>query len=147
MSYIEKSARLPYDELITRIFLREGFTLINADELISLLQKLNVETIDGHFNYFLTKSILILNGFHSTIDLNDFRGFILKVLRAIYQPKYFNYNRAIGMLNCVILEYERRHGKRQSFLVRTFIEGIQRAFYEDIGLYEEKKIAENGDVE
>lgn len=147
MPYIPKNNRLPYDELITRIFLREGFATTNADELIGLLNKIEQTAIDGHFNYFLTKCFLILNGLHSTIDLTDFRSFILKVLREVYQPKYFNYNRAIGMLDCVILEWERRHGKRQGFLVRTFLESIQGIFYsEDVGPYEEKACQRNGDV-
>jgi len=147
MSYIERSQRLPYDELITRIFLREGFTLTNADELINLLQKLDVETIDGHFNYFLTKCFVILNGLHSTIDLGDFRRFVLKVLCVVYQPKYFNYNRAMGMLSCVAYEYQRRHGSRASFLVKTFLEGITKEFYLIVGHYEEEVMNRNGDVE
>jgi len=147
MPYIERSQRLPYDELITRIFLREGFNSSNTDELISLLQKLSVESIDGHFNYFLTKCFLILNGLHSTIELSPFRQFILKVLCAVYQPKYFNYNRAMGVLSCVAYEYQRRHGSRASFLVKTFLEGITKEFYLIVGNYEEEACRRNGDVE
>jgi hypothetical protein len=146
MPYIKKAERLPYDELITRIFLREGFTLDNAQELINLLDKIGQTTIDGHFNYFLTKCFLILNGLHATINLGDFRRFILKVLCAVYQPKYFNYNRAMGMLSCVTYEYQRRHGSRASFLVKTFLDGVIREFYLIVGHYEDQKITENGDV-
>lgn len=146
MPYIKRAERLPYDELITRIFLREGFNSFNADELINLLKPLDVTAIDGHMNYFLTKVFLITNGLHAVMNLAPLRQFILRVLPEIYPPKYFNYNRAIGMLNCVSLEYQRRHGSRASFLVKTFLEGVIREFYLIVGHYEDQKIAENGDV-
>lgn len=146
MPYIKKSERLPYDELITRIFLRDGFNSSSADELINLFKPLDMMSIDGHFNYFLTKVFLITNGFHAVMNPAPLRQFILRVLIEIYPPKYFNYNRAIGMLTCVGLEYQRRHGSRASFLVKTFLDGVVKEFYLIVGKYEDTKIAENGDV-
>lgn len=49
---------------------------------------------------------------------------ITMLLHTLYKESYAEYNRAIGMLDCVKLEYYRRV----------------------IALYEDKKIEENGDI-
>jgi len=51
--------------------------------------------------------------------------FMTKILKSAYKPKYFNYNRIMGLLECIKFEFYRR----------------------DIGPYEDTKIEENGDVE
>jgi len=74
--------------------------LIN--EIVKKLKESDEKDIDGNLDYIVTK-----------------------ILKAIYQPKYFNYNRAIGVLECIKQEFYRRN----------------------IAPYEDKKIKENGDVE
>lgn len=69
-------------------------------ELVSRLPE-DVRKIDGHINYIITK-----------------------ILKTVYKPRYFNYNRAIGLLECVKQEYYRT----------------------TVGVYEEKKRQETGDV-
>ena len=49
---------------------------------------------------------------------------VTKLIKEIYPEKYFHYNRAMGVLSCIQSEFYRR----------------------DIAPYEDKKIAENGDV-
>ncbi len=49
---------------------------------------------------------------------------VTRILKELYEPKYFNYNRAMGVLSSIQAEYYRR----------------------DVAPYEDKKIAENGDV-
>jgi hypothetical protein len=71
------------------------------EELITILKGLPVESVDGELNYIVTK-----------------------VLKEIYPLRYFNLNRAIGVLECIKQEFYRRVA----------------APYEDI------KIEENGDV-
>ena len=66
------------------------------------LGKLNPEEIEGNLNYFITR-----------------------ILKKAYPPKYFNYNRAIGLLECIKQEFYRRQ----------------------VGVYEDNKIKENTDVE
>jgi hypothetical protein len=70
-------------------------------ELITILKGLPVESVDGELNYIVTK-----------------------VLKEVYPLRYFNLNRAIGVLECIKQEFYRRVA----------------APYEDI------KIEENGDV-
>jgi hypothetical protein len=65
------------------------------------LESIPLEEKDGQLNYLVTK-----------------------ILKGVYSPKYFNYNRAIGLLECIKQEFYRR----------------------DVTRYEGKKIKENGDV-
>jgi len=55
--------------------------LIN--ELVSRLPS-DITQIDGHLNYIITR-----------------------ILKMVYKPRYFNYNRAIGLLECVKQEFYR----------------------------------------
>jgi hypothetical protein len=69
--------------------------------LIKHLTSLPMEEQDGALNYAVTK-----------------------VLKQLYDPRYFNYNRAMGVLSSIQAEWYRR----------------------DVGPYEDTKIQENGDV-
>lgn len=71
------------------------------EPLIVHLKNLPPEDQDGALNYSVTK-----------------------VLKNLYEPRYFNYNRAMGVLSSIQAEWYRR----------------------DVGPYEDKKIQENGDV-
>jgi len=68
----------------------------------NILNEVPEEDIDGELNYFITS-----------------------LIKEVYKPpRYYNYNRAMGMLECVKQEFYRR----------------------DIALYENEKIKENGDL-
>jgi hypothetical protein len=75
------------------------------DELLQALSQhlksLPMEEQDGALNYTVTK-----------------------LLKELYPARYFNYNRAMGVLSSIQAEWYRR----------------------DVGPYEDKKIQENGDV-
>ena len=71
------------------------------EELTRLLRNVPTESLDGHLNYIVTV-----------------------LLKRLYAPRYFNYNRAIGVLECVKQEFYRRV----------------------VAEYENEKIKENGDV-
>ncbi len=79
---------------------REKWSKI-IEQAVAELEKLEMKDIDGNLNYLITS-----------------------ILKKAYLPKYFNYNRAIGLLECIKQEFYRR----------------QVSSYEDI------KIKENGDV-
>lgn len=149
MPYIKKEDRPFYDEMIARMLQDDnGFSENDAKALAQYILPKDIMDHDGHMNYFLTKLFTMLNGLHAKISVGTLKCFIITVLCELYQPKYFNYNRAMGMLTCVKKEYERRHGSRKAFLVKSFIDGVMETFYTQvIGPYEDKKIAENGDVE
>lgn len=49
---------------------------------------------------------------------------VTRILKELYEPKYYNYNRAIGVLECIKQEFYRR----------------------DVAPYEDTKIEENGDI-
>lgn len=69
--------------------------------LVTHLQSLPLDEQDGALNYAVTR-----------------------ILKQLYEPRYFNYNRAMGVLSSIQAEYYRR----------------------DVAPYEDKKLAENGDV-
>ncbi|MCS7125597.1 MAG: hypothetical protein NZ929_01625 [Aigarchaeota archaeon] len=71
------------------------------DGLVDELRKASLEELDGQVNYV-----------------------IFRLLLHLYPPKYFNYNRALGVLSSVIQEFYRRH----------------------VAPYEDLKIAETGDI-
>ena len=71
-------------------------------EVTELLKNIPKENVDGELNYFFT-----------SIVLNN------------YEKKYFNYNRAVGMLECC----------------------KQELYRHIIGPYEDEKIKENEEVE
>jgi hypothetical protein len=70
-------------------------------ELVSILKSLPPEEVDGELNYVVTK-----------------------ILKGVYPLKYYHLNKAIGVLECIKLEFYRRVA----------------APYEDV------KIKESGDV-
>ena len=71
-------------------------------EIVDLLKKTPADKVDGELNYFITS--IILN---------------------TYEKKYFNYNRAMGMLECC----------------------KQELYRHIVGPYEDEKIVENSEVE
>ncbi len=71
----------------------------------------------------LAKKIRLEEGAGNTID-GHVNFIISKLLDKVYTPKYFNYNRAMGVLESVKQEFYRRK----------------------IAPYENKKIEENGDI-
>jgi len=70
-------------------------------ELINILKEQTVDQIDGQLNYIITR-----------------------ILKESYPLRYFNINRAVGVLECCKLEYYRRIAAP----------------------YEDTKIEQNGDV-
>jgi len=74
------------------------------EEIESLVRKLEEQPLkeqDGDLNYVVTS-----------------------IMKMLYRPRYFNYNRAMGVLEAIKQEYYRRV----------------------VAPYEDKKIEENGDV-
>ena len=83
--------------------LKENRKKYNAllEDLIGILKKQPLDQIDGEINYIVTR-----------------------ILKEVYPLRYFNLNRAVGVLESCKLEFYRRV----------------------VGPYEDKKIEENGDI-
>lgn len=71
------------------------------DDLIEYLKSRPVENQDGDLNYAVSR-----------------------IVHEVYPPRYFHYNRALGVLSAIQLEFYRRK----------------------VAPYEDEKITENGDV-
>ena len=80
---------------------REGMDPL-IQPLIDHLKTMPQEEVDGVINYTVTK-----------------------ILKAVYPARYYHYNKAMGVLECIKQEFYRRI----------------------VASYEDKKILENGDVE
>ena len=72
-----------------------------SKDICEIIEKTPVEKKEGQLNYLFTK-----------------------ILKGAYPPSYFNYNRVIGLLECVKQEFYRK----------------------DVSKYEEEKIKENGEI-
>lgn len=83
--------------------LKENRKKYNAllEDLVGILREQPLDQVDGEINYIITR-----------------------ILKGVYPLRYFNLNRAVGVLESCKLEFYRRV----------------------IGPYEDKKIEENGDV-
>jgi len=55
------------------------------EELVKILKTLPAEEVDGELNYVVTK-----------------------ILKEVYPLRYFHINKAVGVLECIKLEYYRR---------------------------------------
>lgn len=160
MPYIIKKDRPFYDAMVStilsRLYCSHSFNseLDLSIELQCLAKKfkaVDLRSVDGHFNYFLTKFLKESNclGQLTFFDtwMNPVKDFLSKLLKEVYPPKYFNYNRAVGMLTCCMKEFRRRFGD-DALAVEDFLEYVIDTFYLDVvGPYEDGKIAENSDVE
>ena len=78
---------------------KEWEEIINL--VVNKLKSIKPEKLEGNLNYFITK-----------------------ILKSVYEPSYFNYNRAMGLLECIKQEFYRK----------------------EVSPYEDKKEIENGKV-
>jgi len=115
------------------------------------LKSVDLGSVDGHFNYFLTKLFKESGCMGQIIFFEAWvepvKDFLIKLLKEVYPPKYFNYNRGVGMLTCCVKEFRRRYGD-DALAVEDLLGYVIDSFYLDVvGPYEDKKIAENSDVD
>lgn len=155
MPYIKEKDREYYDNLITlfqlKLITKKGF----HDEigmLVDHIRRLDDMSQDGHMNYFITKLLLEVG----TLKLPNLvfleieailRPVLLEIITEVYSPpKYYRYNRAVGMLTCCRMEFERRYSLKAVKAYRL-LNSITVKFYKYIiGPYEDERIKENGDV-
>lgn len=127
------------------------------DEIVKNVLRKDLKSQDGDLNYFITKLMKRLRwciprvSFFGSVGspvYTQLKGLIIDILEDVYSPpNYFNYNRAIGMLACCRQEFHRRY-KQTSTVPMMFLEDVEDTFYNTVvGLYEDEKIIENGDVE
>lgn len=114
-----------------------------------LLINAGVENQDGDLNYVMTKILKSLKiddlQYYGRIP-STFISTFVGVIRYSYKPKYFNYNRALGVLTACRKEYERRNPNNCLIVSKIFNEMIDILYKYNIGPYEDTKIISNGDV-
>ena len=153
MPYIKQALRPPYDAIANTMIAELVANQAISDSLIkhlsSVLSAQQFEDIDGCLNYFITKLFKSL-ALHKKPEKSEVpcapavEDALLKLFKELYPQKYFHFNRAGGVLLWCRKEFERRYGKT---CCSTILIDLADRLYEDpLGPYEDKKIAENGDV-
>lgn len=156
MPYIKREDRPFYKAMACSILSRLHCSHIELDLSIELkclakkLKSVELKAQDGHFNYFLTRLLkesgCLGNNLFFEEWVDPVKDFLIEVLKEVYPPKYFNYNRGVGMLTCCMKEFRRRFGD-DALAVEDLLEYVIDCFYLDVvGKYEALKIAENGDL-
>jgi hypothetical protein len=162
MPYIKAEKRSFYDDKINILIAylqNDNITQQQmkelSDSIISYLIIGPETDQDGELNYFITKTLKKLNwisdstmyySFHKY--KNKLQEFLYNLLIQFYEtptPKYYRYNRMVGMLACCQLEFKRRYGMK-AIIPITFLNMLLRQVYQQIGIYENEKIIQNGDV-
>jgi len=153
LPYIKQEYRPPIDALIrtalTELLVKGVVSEETKKTIGNFFAKKEETQVDGQFNYFITKTLKELN-LHKrppdavVMESDALADLILSIIHQVYQPKYYNYNRAVGVLTCAQLEFQRRYGKT---FCDTLLQRITATFYNNtVGPYENIKIQENGDV-
>lgn len=137
MPYIKQELRPPF---ITAV----GFAIVgNFEQCIDIIRKeiknKSEFELDGCLNYVFT---LLLK----RIDIGNAKMVIQFIIREVFlsPPRYTYLERAIGLLHCMIDEFERRAWKREAI---PALRRILNAVKEIRDNYEDEKIEANGDVE
>lgn len=129
------------------------------DALTKTLQALEIDNpmeTDGAFNYFITKLLIVFGWIDPDMGYYDTMGspigkvleeFIFSVMDELYYPpKYYRYNRAMGMLLCCRKEFNKVFEK-EAACVNMLLNKLMDRFYDEIIYpYENKKRDENGQV-
>jgi hypothetical protein len=84
----------------------------SVESLRKLFVDIDDELQDGDFNYVMTKVLKNLKIDDLTIcprqimQLKMFQQYFVSVAKYVYTPRYFNYNRAMGLFTSCRKEYE-----------------------------------------
>ena len=137
MPYIKKQLRPPF---ITAV----SFAIVGSFEecmniILKEIKNKNESEVDGCLNYVFT---LLLK----RLDIIDAKIIIQFIIRDVFlsPPRYVYLERAIGLLHCMIDEFERRAWRRDAIPALKIILNAVKEVRDD---YENQKIEENGDVE
>lgn len=164
MPYIEQDRRKPYQPVIKRI--TQDLANINDNvsydatirdlaeaeqEVERLLVDVDMELQDGDLNYIMTKILKNLKiddiaHFQENRLFETFKISFVNIVRFIYTPRYFNYNRALGLFTSCGKEWERRNPNNCVLVTRMFNQMIDVFYKYNQGPYEDNKRELNGDV-
>jgi len=137
MPYIKKELRPIFDLAVGYAFIGD---VINAqDRILVGIKDKDDMIIDGCLNYVFTQLLRKTTlGFASAL----IRDTIHKVF--LSPPKYAYLERTVGLLTCMIDEFERRGWRRDAiYPLKKLLNQVK----EQRDLYENKKIDQNGDID
>ena len=136
MPYITKELRFKYSKDVKQFQLK----LIDTYTLVYKIQAEPLNGQDGIINYILT---MVLK---KADQPRDYAQLIEEFLLVFYEPKYFNYQRLMGLLICMAREFARRDWDSKGFVRALLADLASDIYINEIDPYEDKKIKENGDL-
>lgn len=164
MPYIDKMQRGKFQEIVQALMEIEDQTEVEGPRrfnrrdqffcVTTLMNqwlkyyKLKGRKIDGYINYTFTillKRIFRKRGVMHKHQIDNGKAFIHTILYDIYGRKgYSEFQSGSGLLNCMRAEFKRR--KWMTPQLSKWLNKTINDYYEYMAKYEDKKIAQNGDV-
>jgi len=140
MPYIKPEFRPAFDEVVKTA--QKGTVADALLDALTLISTKQDSELDGCLNYLFTQLLRKLK------NLDDAYVIILNVLYSVFkvntEPRYAKLQRVIGLLVCMNWEFHRRKWKPLALLkINDLIEYMATI----ISAYEDKKIAESGDID
>jgi hypothetical protein len=139
MPYIKNQYRGKINWAIMTIIIDRDLNKSVSDIIVSL-DELPKEIFDGALNYACTQILRKLNPIESN-------AIVASILHHYYmgKPSYVKLKDCIGLLNVMILEFNRRNwgNNRVDNILKYLLQYVTEIYNE----YEPQKMAENGDLE
>jgi len=139
MPYIKKELRASPDFIVMLVVNNEIVEALSF--LTEYIKTVPIKQQDGIVNYIFTR---LLKNNHSYPILAYIDNFIRGAISNIYlsPPSYFNYERLIGLLNCMFLEFTRRVWDNDHLIMDLII-----GYEGQLIVYEDTEMKENGDID
>jgi len=148
MPYIKKSLRGSFDNAVVLAIAETGRISTAQSStvklIIQLMKNIEIENFDGCLNYVFSQMLRKVTNLWWTGDI------ILGVIDEIFlkEPRYWKLERALGLIDAMEAEFKRRRWRPLDLVeILLTLMRIREVILHNIDIYEDKKIAENGDLE
>lgn len=145
MPYIKKEMRPPFDKAVE--LAKVGDVDGTFSQIMEAIENYDFVKdyliVDGCLNYVFTQLLRKLN----VSEMCVAHWIIFGILKTVFwdRPKYGLLERAMGLLNAMNVEFTRRGWREDALpVIGALLHFTETRVYEP---YEDKKIAENGDLE
>jgi len=108
------------------------------NQLLEFLNDEKPEKRDGFLNYIFTFILL----HHTSVASRQFIWHVIKE-EFLYEPTYEKLERCVGLLNCMISEFKRRHWSIHVSYLKDLCDVVYSRY---LGVYELEKMEQNGDI-
>lgn len=135
--YIEKKYRPIFDQAVN--YAIDGWITVSVDTIIFGV-KSHGDKFDGCLNYVFTQ---LFRKTESPLAFTVIEQTIIKMF--LEEPSYHKIERIIGLLNCMLIEFETRNWMTEEISIR--LDALIKYMKTEYKIYERKKCEEEGDLE